>query len=150
MLKLIALLASVTALALAGCGSDDKSSSDSGGGGYGGGGGKTTTKTTTTAAGGGAGGAGGTIPLAADPTGQLKFDTTKLEAKAGTVTIAFDNSSSVPHAVEVEGNGVEDKTAVITKSKADLKLDLKPGTYEFYCPVDGHKAAGMKGTLVVQ
>ncbi|MCA1657495.1 MAG: hypothetical protein LC713_07290, partial [Actinobacteria bacterium] len=25
----------------------------------------------------------------------------------------------------------------------------KAGTYQFYCPVDGHKAAGMKGTLIV-
>lgn len=26
----------------------------------------------------------------------------------------------------------------------------KPGTYEFYCTVAGHKAAGMVGTLVVK
>ena len=29
-------------------------------------------------------------------------------------------------------------------------IDLKAGTYEFYCPVDGHKAAGMVGKLTVQ
>jgi len=28
-------------------------------------------------------------------------------------------------------------------------VNAKAGTYEFYCPVDGHKAAGMKGTLTV-
>jgi uncharacterized cupredoxin-like copper-binding protein len=27
---------------------------------------------------------------------------------------------------------------------------LKPGTYTFYCSVDGHEAAGMKGTLTVK
>jgi uncharacterized cupredoxin-like copper-binding protein len=26
----------------------------------------------------------------------------------------------------------------------------KPGTYEFWCTVAGHKEAGMTGTLVVQ
>ena len=26
----------------------------------------------------------------------------------------------------------------------------KPGTYEFYCSIAGHKQAGMKGELVVQ
>ena len=26
----------------------------------------------------------------------------------------------------------------------------KPGTYEFWCTVSGHKEAGMNGTLVVQ
>jgi uncharacterized cupredoxin-like copper-binding protein len=27
---------------------------------------------------------------------------------------------------------------------------VKAGTYEYYCPVDGHKAAGMTGKLTVQ
>jgi len=30
-----------------------------------------------------------------------------------------------------------------------VTADLKPGTYTFYCPVPGHEAAGMKGTLTV-
>ena len=29
-------------------------------------------------------------------------------------------------------------------------VELKAGEYEFYCPVDGHEAAGMKGTLTVE
>ena len=29
-------------------------------------------------------------------------------------------------------------------------MTLKKGTYEFYCPVDGHKAAGMEGKVVVK
>jgi uncharacterized cupredoxin-like copper-binding protein len=29
-----------------------------------------------------------------------------------------------------------------------LKVD-KPGTYQFYCSVSGHKDAGMKGELTV-
>jgi uncharacterized cupredoxin-like copper-binding protein len=30
-----------------------------------------------------------------------------------------------------------------------VSLTLKPGTYTFYCPVAGHRAAGMEGTLEV-
>jgi uncharacterized cupredoxin-like copper-binding protein len=29
-------------------------------------------------------------------------------------------------------------------------VTLKPGSYEFYCQVPGHEAAGMKGTLTVK
>jgi uncharacterized cupredoxin-like copper-binding protein len=31
-----------------------------------------------------------------------------------------------------------------------LSLNLKPGTYKFYCSVPGHRMAGMEGTLTVQ
>ena len=30
-----------------------------------------------------------------------------------------------------------------------MTVTLKKGTYTFYCPVDGHEAAGMKGKLIV-
>jgi plastocyanin len=30
------------------------------------------------------------------------------------------------------------------------KIDLKPGKYTFYCSIDGHRAAGMVGTLTVK
>ena len=62
----------------------------------------------------------------------------------------MDNPSDLPHAVEIEGNGVEVEGETVEKggvSKASA--DLKPGKYEFYCPVDGHKQAGMEGTLTV-
>ena len=128
MTRTIATLAAILALALAGCGGDDESSSGGGGG----------------------GGGGETLQLAAPEDGSLKFDKSELEAKAGTVTIDFDNPSSVEHAVEIEGNGVEEASDTITDSKTSVTADLKPGTYEFYCPVTGHKEAGMKGTLTVK
>ena len=55
----------------------------------------------------------------------------------------------MPHAVEVEGNGVEQETKTVTGANADMTVDLEAGKYEFYCPVDGHKDAGMKGTLTL-
>jgi uncharacterized cupredoxin-like copper-binding protein len=139
----------VAAVAVAGCGGDD----DDGGGGGGNSGGQSSTSSGgggEASGGGGGGGGTTTIQLAADPGGALKFDKTNLTAKAGKVTIDFDNPSSLPHAVEVEGNGVEEKTATVTNAKTEpLTMDLKAGKYEFYCPVDGHKAAGMEGTLTV-
>jgi plastocyanin len=92
---------------------------------------------------------GATLQLAADPNGALSFDTDTLDAAAGPVTIELTNDSSVPHNVEVEGNGVEEETKTLTNGTADVTVDLKAGKYEFYCPVDGHKAGGMEGTLTV-
>lgn len=134
-------LAAAGVLALAGCGGGNDSGASGGSGGSGGGGGA--------AAGSGSGSGGGPIALAADPGGALKFDKTQLDAKAGSVTIDFANASSVPHAVEVQGNGVDQKTKVFTGGDATLKLKLEPGTYTFFCPVDGHRQAGMEGTLTV-
>ena len=139
----LALLLTALALAAAGCGGDDDESSSSG---------ATTSSSTstTTSSEAGAGGGGSKLTVTADPGGALKWEKTDLSTKAGTVTITMDNPSSVPHAVEVEGNGVEEETKTLTDGKASMTVDLKPGKYEFYCPVDGHRAAGMEGTLTVQ
>jgi plastocyanin len=144
MLILAAILATL-ALVAAGCGGDDNndgsSSGDSSGASGNGG-------STSESSGGGGGGAT-KLKLIADPSGALKFDKTSLSAKPGKVTITMDNPSSTPHAVEVEGNGVEEETKTLTKGTADVTVDLKAGKYEFYCPVDGHRQAGMEGTLTV-
>jgi plastocyanin len=145
-LSLIALICAF-AIPIAGCGGDDD---DNGGGGNGssGGGGGATKKSDT--GGGASGGGAETLKISADPGGALKFDKSSLTAKAGKVTIVMDNPSDLPHAIEVEGNGLEIKGDTVTKggvSKASGTL--KAGDYEFYCPVDGHKQAGMKGTLTV-
>jgi plastocyanin len=134
---MFALVIVALALGLAACGGGDEGN----GGGNGGGGG-----------GGGGGGASTTLDLAADPGGAFAFDKTSLEAPAGNVTIDFTNDASIPHNVTVEGNGVEDEaTDTITQSTATLELtDLQPGTYTFYCSVDGHRDGGMEGTLTIK
>lgn len=93
-----------------------------------------------------------TLPLSADPSGALKFAPAKLTAKAGAVTINMVNPSSTgaPHGVAVEGNGVDKDSKIIQPGeKTSLTVTLKPGTYSFYCPVPGHKQAGMIGVLTV-
>jgi uncharacterized cupredoxin-like copper-binding protein len=146
---LVPLAAATAALAVAGCGSSNDNKSDS----------STAastppptqTQTQTTPAQSGGAGAGGSLKLSADPSGQLKFDKSSLTAKAGKVTLVMDNPSSVPHAVAVEGNGVDKNGSTVGKGGVSkVSVDLKPGKYEFYCPVDGHKDAGMKGTLTVK
>jgi plastocyanin len=129
------VLLTTLAFGLAACGGGGSSASTGGG-------------ATTAASGGG----GQTLKLAADPSGALKFDQTELDASAGNVTIDFTNDSSLPHNVTVDGNGVEDEASeTVTGGNTTLNLsNLKPGTYTFYCSVDGHRAAGMEGKLVVK
>lgn len=158
------LMALLLALALgasvaAGCGGDGNGGdSGSSGGAYGGDKSKTdtgaaaTTATETTDTGASTGGGKGTeLKIAADPNGALKFDKDTLKAPAGTVTIVMDNPSTLPHAVEIEGGGTEAKGETVStggKSTATAP-DLKAGKYVFYCPVAGHREAGMEGTLTV-
>ena len=134
------------AFAIAGCGGDDNKSSDSSSQSD-----TTAQQPTTAAPSGGGGGGSQNIQIAADESGQLKFDKESLKAKAGSVTITMDNPSPVPHAIAVEGQGVDkDGETVGQGEKSSVTVDLKAGTYTFYCPVDGHEAAGMKGTLTVK
>ena len=71
---------------------------------------------------------------------------------AGAVTFTVTNAGSVPHAFEVEGQGIERETDVVPPgSSTTLTLTLKPGTYDVYCPVgeDSHKKLGMETHLSV-
>ena len=138
-LSLCAVLA-LSSLSLAACGGDDDEPAST-----------TATPATTTTDGGAAkGGNAETLALAADPS-QLMFDQTSLSASAGKVTIDFDNPSAIGHDVVVEQNGSDlGKTDVISQSKTSLAVDLKAGDYTFYCSVDGHRQAGMEGTLTVK
>jgi plastocyanin len=146
-ISLLTLAASL--LALAGCGSSSKSSSSA----------STPAATPTTssatsstpapAAGGASGGA---LSVAADPEGQLKFDTTSLSAKAGKVSIDFTNKAPLAHNVTIESSSGANVGATPTfeGGSKTLTLSLKPGTYKFYCSVPGHRQAGMEGTLTVK
>lgn len=137
--KLLLLLLATCLVVAAGCGGDDDDSSSGGGGDGGAYGGES------------AGGGGKKLKLSADPSGALRFDKTSLSAPAGKVTIVMDNPSEVPHAIEIEGKGVEEEGETVGKGGVSrASAELEPGKYEFYCPVDSHKQQGMEGTLTVR
>ena len=146
MRKLVVLLSLCALLpfAFAACGGDDDEDETTP---------AATEETTPEAEGGGAGGgAGGTVDVAADPTGQLAFEQQSLEAPAGTVTFNFTNESATPHDFIVEDETGNDLggTEVITGDSTSVDIDLEPGEYTFYCSVDAHREAGMEGPLTVE
>jgi plastocyanin len=150
MKKLAALLFLVLAsVALVACGSSNSSSSP------------TTTNEATSEAnsggggeseGGEAGGGGSVVELEADPGGQLAYTTEEATAKAGKVSIDFKNPQPLGHDVAIEDSSGKTvgKTEVIENSATTASVNLKPGTYHFYCTIPGHREAGMEGTLVVE
>jgi uncharacterized cupredoxin-like copper-binding protein len=134
----------IACLGLGACGSSDKSSSSSGSS-------SSTTKSSSSSGGTASAGGGSKVALKAEATG-LKFDKKTATAKAGTVTMTMNNpqGGQVPHAIAVEGNGVDkDGKVVQPGGTSTISVKLKPGKYTFYCPVDGHRKAGMQGTLTV-
>jgi hypothetical protein len=148
----VAAMLTLSLSAVAGCGGSSKKSNASTTGTT------STTGTATTPAGGGT----TTLHLDADPSGALKFigpDGSELgtgaknglKARAGSFTLKMANPSTVAHAIAVKGNGIQQLGPTVSKDGVStVTANLKAGKYEFYCPVDGHESAGMKGTLIVR
>jgi plastocyanin len=90
------------------------------------------------------------LTLAANPEGQLSYNTKQLSAKAGKVTITMANMAPEEHNVTVaQGSTVLGATPTFQGGSKTLTLNLKAGTYTFYCSVPGHRQGGMEGTLTV-
>ncbi len=94
----------------------------------------------------------GALSLEANSEGQLKFNTTSLAAKAGKVSINFTNMSPLAHNMTIESSAhkILGATPTFQGATKTLTLELKPGTYKFFCSVPGHRMAGMEGTLTVK
>ncbi len=101
---------------------------------------------------GGGEGGGSTVAFEADPNGELAYTTTEASAKAGKVTIDFKNPQSLTHDVAIEDSSGKEvgKTELVGEGETSTTVDLKPGTYTYYCTVPGHREAGMEGTLTVK
>jgi plastocyanin len=70
---------------------------------------------------------------------------------AGKYTFDVKNDGQIPHDLTINGPGVSNqKTSLINAGKsAKLTVELKSGSYDFYCSVPGHKAAGMDVKVTV-
>ena len=93
--------------------------------------------------------AAGRTPIAISGT-EFKFAPANVDVKAGRTTFRLRNDGAAPHALEIEGQGIEEETEVIQGGQtASLTVNLKPGRYEMYCPVGNHRDMGMVGTVTV-
>jgi plastocyanin len=83
---------------------------------------------------------------------EYKITPAQLSLDAGTYTFTAINDGTISHALVLTGNGVDGQTKDLAYGPGHSEgftVTLKPGTYQFFCPVDGHQGLGMQGTLVV-
>lgn len=108
-------------------------------------------------------------------TAEFRFDPSSVEVAAGQqVTITMENVGTVEHdfviqeiPVEQSAAGSEPATPGHTMDEMEVEpavhmgamagmsdsvsfVPTKPGSYEFFCAIPGHKEAGMVGTLIVR
>ncbi|MFE7514440.1 copper-binding protein [Streptomyces sp. NPDC057540] len=68
----------------------------------------------------------------------------------GTYTFVATNTGHHEHALEVEGQGSENRSSTVSPGRSTtLTVTLKDGKYQIYCPIDGHKDLGMKTQITV-
>lgn len=145
---LVLALASLALVACGGGGSSDESSSPAS---------TESSKESKEAGGGGesekkTSGGAATLEFEADPEGALAYTTTEADAKAGQVEVEFNNPQALTHDVAIEDSSGEvvGQTELIDSGSDSTTVNLKPGTYTFFCTVPGHREAGMEGTLTVK
>ena len=136
-------VAALTVLGLAACGGSSNNNSTTA---------AAAPPATTPAAGGGGAGGASTVDISTPSGSTLAFDQKDATAKAGSVTVNFDNKQSLQHDVAVADSSgkVLGQTQLVSSGTANATVDLQAGTYTFYCTVPGHREAGMQGTLTVK
>ena len=82
---------------------------------------------------------------------EYRLDPSHPKVRAGTVAFRVRNDGKTVHALEIEGPEGEVETPPIEPGgSARLEARLtKPGRYEWYCPVGGHRGLGMRGRIAV-
>ena len=166
----VAALVLVLALALTSCGGGAGSGGSSGRGSATSG--KATTGESSSGGGGGYGSSssaattsdssGGSIKTVVIKETEFKLSPSSVTlSKPGTYTFRAENKGSAQHSLEIEGKGVKSEGSEGGEAKLKQVLNpgqsgvltvtfQRPGTYEMYCPVDGHEQEGMKGEVVVK
>jgi uncharacterized cupredoxin-like copper-binding protein len=148
----------VLAVVIASCGGGGGAGGSSGGGGkYG-----SSSSAASTTNGASKGASGGTLKTIVIKETEMKLSpSTVTLSKPGTYLFKAENKGSAEHSLEIEGKGVKSKGGEVGEAKLEQTLNLGqsgvlmvtfqgPGAYQMYCPVIGHRLAGMKGEVVVK
>ncbi len=78
----------------------------------------------------------------------FSFSPKVIQVAAGTDATLALNAKDITHDITVEGVGHISHATRGKTARGGVNIE-KPGTYVFYCSVEGHRAAGMTGKLIV-
>jgi plastocyanin len=86
---------------------------------------------------------------------EFKFTPNRIKVKRSQeLIIVLRNDGTVPHNIRfVLPNGNKQLKNNVSPGKTGLLSFITPsvaGSYDYYCPIDNHRALGMTGKLVVQ
>ncbi len=84
---------------------------------------------------------------------EYKIGLSQTSVKAGTYVFVAVNKGKIAHSLALNGPGVSHKRiagTIAPGSSKTITVSLRKGTYDVYCPVDGHKALGMDQKLTVR
>ena len=110
---------------------------------------------------GGGGGGGGASAGYEQPTGPAQstitisaknfaFTPSEVTAKAGIIELQLTSTGGLHDLVFDKGKFPGFQLEAGTGETDAKKIDLKPGTYVFFCSLPGHRQAGMEGTITVK
>jgi plastocyanin len=93
----------------------------------------------------------GVLAIPVNKAGGLLYQYKDAVSSPGQVSIESKNDQPIGHDIAIEGNGVNAKGQVVSNGgTSKVSVNLKPGTYTFFCSVPGHRQGGMVGKLTVK
>ena len=108
------------------------------------------------------GASGGTLETIVIRETEMKLSPSTMPLnKPGTYAFKAVNKGSIQHSLEIDGDGLKSQGGEVGEARLEQNSNpgqsgvltvtfQEPGTYQMYCPVIGHRLAGMKGEVVIK
>jgi uncharacterized cupredoxin-like copper-binding protein len=82
---------------------------------------------------------------------EYKIELSKTAFASGTYTFDVSNKGTIVHNLTITGPGISKEATqdISAGGSGSVTVKLERGTYDFYCSIPGHKAAGMDRKVTV-
>jgi plastocyanin len=94
----------------------------------------------------------GSFTITASPAGKLTYDPPTLSVSTGIYAVTLVDGSNTQHTLDFDDPAATSSELVVNEAgqtQTGRVFFAEPGTYTYYCAIEGHRAAGMFGTVTV-